>query len=178
VYESRRSRKSTLTAFIAVSFLSEWFVARRGFANGVCFAGALSRDLFSSYSHRLILDPRDCPGWSHLSFCPPMALVKLRPSRLPSGSCGPQTYLIYIHSLMQSSKAGTTALLLGVSIPLLRPRIPVGRARSAGDDASKKDHPVGTGEKKKVWKSLRLWMFMLANGASSSFARITVPAKP
>lgn len=30
-----------LTTRVAVSFLSEWFVTRRGFANGVCFAGAL-----------------------------------------------------------------------------------------------------------------------------------------
>lgn len=55
-------------------------------------------------------------------------------------------------------------MLFAVSVPLLRPRIPVGRARSTGDDASKRDHSNGGGDQKKVWKSVRLWMFLFANG--------------
>lgn len=47
---------------------------------------------------------RDRSGWSHISFCPPVAPVELRPSSLPPGSSESQTYLSYIHPPMQSFK--------------------------------------------------------------------------
>ncbi|KAM0756234.1 MFS general substrate transporter [Meredithblackwellia eburnea MCA 4105] len=118
-----------LVYYPTFSFLSEWFVTRRGFANGVCFAGTAAGGLVYPF----LLD------WMLSSY-------------------GAATCL--------QAMAIATALLLAISMPLLRPRIPVGRARS--ESLSKREHPhQSSSERRRVWRSPRLWIFMVANVAQA-----------
>ena len=62
----------------------------------------------------------------------------------------------------------TTALLLSLAMPLLRPRVPL---PPRGAYAPTRDHPSAVGDtegkRKKLWQSKRLWIFMVANFAQA-----------
>ncbi|KAK4054779.1 hypothetical protein OIV83_000703 [Microbotryomycetes sp. JL201] len=113
------------------SFLSEWFVARRGFANGICFAGTAVGGLIYPF----VMD----------------ALLS---------KFGAATTL--------QALAVSTAVLISASLPLLRPRLPL---PSRNMSRSERDHdstdPSNGSNKKKLWKSKRLLIFLVANFAQA-----------
>lgn len=113
------------------SFLSEWFVQRRGFANGVCFAGTAAGGLVYPFVLESLLSK-------------------------------------YGASVTLQGLSVVTAVIFAVSLPLLRPRIPLAQRKLAAA-AHKRDHDevegaAGQPKQKTLWKSVRLWVFMLANG--------------
>ncbi|SCZ91026.1 BZ3500_MvSof-1268-A1-R1_Chr1-3g02489 [Microbotryum saponariae] len=120
----------SLAYYATFTFLSEWFVQRRGFANGVCFAGtALGGVLY------------------------PFALEALL------SKYGSATTLRALSVL--------TAVLLGGSMPWLRPRIPVGK----GSKGKAKNDPASNEATKRrrmsLWRNTKLWVFMFANIAQA-----------
>lgn len=54
-------------------------------------------------------------------------------------------------------------MFLGISMPWLKPRIPVGRTQSFSDE--QRYNPPIESDQNNPWKSWRLYVFMLANGA-------------
>ncbi|KAM0793095.1 hypothetical protein ACM66B_000576 [Microbotryomycetes sp. NB124-2] len=113
------------------AYLSEWFVTRRGFANGICFAGT---------------------------------------------AVGGLIYPFIMDALLTNYGAGTTlralavstVVLISVSLPFLRPRLPLpSRTMSRHERDHNATESSGGNTRKKVWKSKRLHIFLVANFAQS-----------